>query len=278
MGKASSSKKVARAARAGGGRRRGRTRRNLLFPGTLATVIVLGIALVAYGATQEGEAAAAPTLQDHWHAAYGVFVCDKFQPPFADGQPPDPLGIHTHQDGLVHIHPTSSSATGDKATLGKFADDVHMTLENDKIELPDGTTYEEGDNKCDGDDATVRIARWTSANDDKPDILTGEFDDIHFTRDGEVFTIAFAPSDTELEKPPSVAELAAPSDLQPGGGSVPPGGSVPGSVPPGGSVPGSVPPGGSVPGSVPGGSTPSTPAGSTPTTSGGTGSTATTAP
>ena len=47
MGKASSSKKVARAARAGG-RVSGGQPRSLLFPGVILLIIVLGVSLVAY--------------------------------------------------------------------------------------------------------------------------------------------------------------------------------------------------------------------------------------
>ena len=46
MGKASSSKKVARAARAGG-RSSGSKQRNLLFPAAIGVIILLGTGLIA---------------------------------------------------------------------------------------------------------------------------------------------------------------------------------------------------------------------------------------
>ena len=87
MGKASSAKKVARAARAGGTRRPGQ-RRNLGFPILIAAVVVIGVSLVVF-ARSNREATAAPRSQaneesDHWHAALGVYQCDHF---IFDGTP-----------------------------------------------------------------------------------------------------------------------------------------------------------------------------------------------
>ena len=53
MGKASSAKKVARAARAGGRGSRGGQRRSLLFPATITVVCVLGVSLILYARTQD---------------------------------------------------------------------------------------------------------------------------------------------------------------------------------------------------------------------------------
>src|SRR3546814_18842365 len=78
MGKASSNKKVARAAKAGGGRARAAGERNILFPTMLAAVVILGTLLVVYARDERSaEALPAPlSNEDHWHAAYGVSVCD----------------------------------------------------------------------------------------------------------------------------------------------------------------------------------------------------------
>src|SRR5918998_387690 len=77
MGKASSSKKVARAARAGG-RSSGSKQRNLLFPGAIGVIVLLGSGLIAYAADErKSEADVAPVVnEDHWHAAFGVYICD----------------------------------------------------------------------------------------------------------------------------------------------------------------------------------------------------------
>jgi hypothetical protein len=73
MGKASSAKKVARAARAGGSRRAGQ-RRALGFPLTVFLVVVLGLTLVGF-ARSERITNAEPKVGDHIHAAYSVYTC-----------------------------------------------------------------------------------------------------------------------------------------------------------------------------------------------------------
>ena len=78
MGKASSSKKVARAARAGGRVSSGQPR-SLLFPGVLSLVVVLGIALVVFARQDrlDQDLGGVPQLGDHIHQAFGVYVCDE---------------------------------------------------------------------------------------------------------------------------------------------------------------------------------------------------------
>ena len=116
MGKASSSKKVARAARAGG-RTSANRQRNLLFPGVIGVIMVLCVALVAFAANdRKSEDDIAPVLGDHWHAAIGFYVCGEFQPDLAEFE--SRLGIHTHGDGVIHIHPSSAGGAGENATLG----------------------------------------------------------------------------------------------------------------------------------------------------------------
>src|SRR5687767_11743235 len=96
MGKASSAKKVARAARAAGGKRTGQ-RRSLGFPLIIIGVLVGGLALIAYAAT-ERRAEAQPLTSDHWHAAYNIDICGTVQPADSDFNGQDLTGIHTHAD------------------------------------------------------------------------------------------------------------------------------------------------------------------------------------
>ena len=64
---------------------------------------------------------------DHWHAAFAVDICGKEQPPVQDG-PVDKLGIHTHGDGVIHIHPFVTRAAGKGANLGRFFTQVGMKV------------------------------------------------------------------------------------------------------------------------------------------------------
>src|SRR6478736_6112737 len=139
MGKASSAKKVARAARAGGSTKQ--RKRNWGFPLGIVAIIVVGALLIFVAYDQNTEAvAASPTTNDHWHAAYGIYVCDAFLPAVADG-PTDTKGIHTHADGVIHIHPFSGGSAGNNAKLKVFTDQVGMSISSDGFTMPDGTEY-----------------------------------------------------------------------------------------------------------------------------------------
>src|SRR5437660_9818680 len=106
MGKASSSKKVARAAGAGGGRTV-RGRQPWLYWSVIILTVILGTAGVVssrnsrlHGISTSGSQPPRAGV-DHWHVAYGIFICDHFDPAMPDnGQ--DPVGIHTHGDGIIH--------------------------------------------------------------------------------------------------------------------------------------------------------------------------------
>ena len=68
---------------------------------------MLGVSLIFYARTQDEAEALEPGLTDHWHAAYGIYICGTLEPPFTDDA--DPNGIHTHGDGVIHIHPVRPS-------------------------------------------------------------------------------------------------------------------------------------------------------------------------
>ena len=209
MGRASSSKKVQRAARAAG---RPGTGRNWLWPAAVVALVALGVTLVWISRGTDQASAEAPTFGDHWHAAYGVYTCDGFADPLTD-QHGDANGIHTHDDGLIHIHPTSAQATGDNATLGVFAEEIGLKIEDDRLEIPGGKTFVEGEDKCDGKPGIVQVAVWDDPSDETPEVVTEDMTDIKLGQN-QLLTIAFAPEGADLPKPPSEAELAAPKDLQ----------------------------------------------------------------
>jgi hypothetical protein len=123
MGKASSAKKVARAARAGGRVSSGQPR-SLLFPGVLLAVIVLGMGLVIYAREdrRNEDLGGVPQLGDHIHQAFGINVCGEFLENVPEFE--SPVGIHTHGDGVLHIHPFSQLGVGANATLERFFEDA----------------------------------------------------------------------------------------------------------------------------------------------------------
>lgn len=208
MGKASSAKKVARAARAGETSATSE-RRQLGYPALVVAVIILGLVVVAF-ARQTRDAEVQPTLADHWHASYGVYNCqtDSFLPPFQSDFDPD--GIHSHQDGVIHIHPFTSAVTGSEAKLGVFFEAMFTTVTEESISTTGGQTLTAGV-ECGGEPAIIQIVRWEDAfNPEDPEIFTSDFDDVRLTQDGNGFTIALAPAGFDLpQRQESVDQLAA---------------------------------------------------------------------
>ncbi|MDQ3679008.1 MAG: DUF1772 domain-containing protein [Actinomycetota bacterium] len=208
MGKASSSKKVARAATTGGGRT-SRGSRAWGWYSALAIVTLVGILLVVTSRNQrlnandpvtaEKPRAAAPDkgfAGDHWHAAYGIYVCDRFASEIKSDR--DPNGIHTHDDGIIHMHPFTRAVSGSKATFGVFAETVGLTVAEDTVKVGD-KTYSNGD-KCGDKEGRVQVLL---NGKERP----GDPKDIRL-QDRDQLVIAFAPRDAEVpESPPSTPNL-----------------------------------------------------------------------
>ena len=210
MGRASSTKKVSRAASTGGGRT-ARGAKPWVWYLVMGIVVVLGTAGVVFSREQRRDVLAsdpsneAPKANvDHWHAAYGIYLCNEFVPDIQDQT--DPKGIHTHADGIIHIHPFVRSAAGSNATLGVFADAVDMTLSDTEIKAPGGKSFREGRTKCDGKDGIVQV----KVNDQ---VVTDDVADVRL-HDNDKVTIAFAPEGAELPPPPSVPNLSNLTDVE----------------------------------------------------------------
>jgi hypothetical protein len=260
MGKASSSKKVARAAGTGGGRtNRGKT--PVLWYGSLVLIVIAGIGLTAFSREQRlddlnsPESKEEPRANDaHWHVALGVRVCDRWLDPVTDQA--DPKGVHTHGDGVIHVHPFVASAAGRRATFDRYAEAVKGDLAADSFSWPEGdgkkkAKHETGE-KCGEQEAEVKAFYNGEPHEGDPGT-------IRFTDRGKL-VLAFVPKGTTYEQigdPPSTSGLdnlsdVAPTDpaanqqsqqVDPTTGSVVPG--APGATPP---APGATPP---APGATP---------------------------
>lgn len=212
MGKASSTKKVARVARTGGGRT-ARGRGSLLWPGVLTITVVLGTFLIFYSREQNQTSVdrLPPQRGDHWHAAYGVYLCDKFVDPVADQN--DPLGIHTHADGVIHVHPKAAASSGENATLGVFMDAVKAKVTSSEIKIPGEKTMKNGD-KCGNKEGRVEARTWNKGApaDDEGKLVAGNPADMRLL-DNQLVTIAFVPEGTKVPQPPSAPTLDNLSDV-----------------------------------------------------------------
>lgn len=221
MGKASSSKKVARAASTGGGRT-SRGRRPVGYYSFIFVVVLLGTTLIVVSRSNMGNRASAepPTTKDHWHQAYGIYICDAYLAnPGDEGS--DRVGIHTHADGLIHIHPFTNRATGRGAVLSHFTEQIGMELSATKLKPPGQDTKENGD-KCGKDKGRVRLVEWESAQDTTPQFVGGDPQDYRLRENG-IVVIAFLAEDAKPESvplPASISDLANPSDVAPTGSTI----------------------------------------------------------
>ncbi|MBM3683051.1 MAG: hypothetical protein FJW83_00715 [Actinobacteria bacterium] len=200
----SSTKKLAKVARSSKGSSL-RQRSDRTYPLSVLAIVLIGLVLVFYGRGQRASAQSTEprVTKDHWHAAFGLYNCTTFNAPFVDTLE-DRVGIHSHNDNVIHIHPTSSLGSGKRAVIGRFFDEVGLKVTDTKITLPDGSTLEEGVTECaSGGTGTIVLAVWDSADDPSggPRLVTTDIADERFVRDRMAFTLAFVPAGTEADVP-----------------------------------------------------------------------------
>lgn len=231
MPSSDSARKVARAASQGSGGSKAAKQRAWLFPLIIVVLLAGGIGLVAFARGENESVGGANDIPprarlsdttpfDHWHAAFAVNVCGDELPVLYDAGP-DLLGIHTHEDGLIHIHPFSTRAAGNQATLGKFFDQVGLTVTDDAVELPAGlteeTVFRSGETTCGGEEAEWVMAHWKDASvasSTAPDqIIRSDFASTLLSEDLGAYTLAFVPvGETDIAAPEvssQTAELGA---------------------------------------------------------------------
>lgn len=223
----SSAKKVAKLAQRGKGKKV-RFQGGSLFPIAVLVVIVLGLLTTVYARQSRPDPGSQPPqINDHWHAAYGIYVCDTWQPKltgakeeqvtdsagntvFADTEF-QATGIHSHGDGVIHWHPASTKAVGNRAKLGLFLDIYDVELSTERLKLPEeqgGAEYKAGDFQCDGKDVQITVTAWDSYSDTgKGTTNVTDIANLRLKNDGMVFTIAVVPAGTVVGMPPWAANL-----------------------------------------------------------------------
>jgi len=229
----SSAKKVAKLASRGKGKKV-RFQGGSVFPIAVIVVVALGLLAVVYGRQSRPADGSGPpyvasgnTADSHWHAAFGIYVCDTFQPKLQgtkEEQGTDAqgntvllndkfriLGIHSHGDGIIHYHPYSTKSSGNRAKLGVFLDVYDIKLTDNELVLPadqGGEKWSTDDTKCDGKDTDLTVRVWDHY--DKPDefhdVIT-DFNNIRIKNDGMVFVVAFTPKGADIPMPDWAAQL-----------------------------------------------------------------------
>lgn len=214
MGKASSSKKVARAAGIGGGRAR-RRQTPWGFYGIIILIVILGVAgTVASRQHRDSQinnaGDSAPAVGTTWHEGYAVYECGKFVPAVST-KAADPQGITTRTDGVITIAPSVKAAAGKNATLGKFADAVGMKLNAAALQVPGGKLYQDG-TSCDGKPGHVYVKQFAGPTDTVGQLFNGGKGQLPKLnpaqiplKDNYLLTIAFVPSSdaTSIPAPPA---------------------------------------------------------------------------
>jgi hypothetical protein len=244
----SSTKKAAKLAKSGQGKKV-RFQGGTMFPVVVAVVLVLGLLLVVYARQSRPsvDASGAPLQSDHWHHAYGFYLCDTWfrlegnaeQEGTDDFTQYARTGIHSHDDGLIHWHPFSSAAVGDNAKLGVFLDTYNVDLSNDKLEFPETQrtalesqlaaqdparenvlVWEDGDTcTVDGSEqsAELKVIVWNNFTDtDDGTTYIADFDNIRLDRDQMVVAIAFVPDGTDVTMPPWAPDLPSLGEVDSG--------------------------------------------------------------
>src|SRR5690606_37569544 len=150
-----STKRAAKLAQKGKGKRV-RFQGGTLFSMVVAITLILGLALIVYSRqTQPAADSSPPTINDHWHAAYGFFLCDTWYELAGDLEETNSqgqlvntnflrTGIHSHDDGVIHWHPYTSVAVGKRAKLKVFLDTYDVRLEDDRLVFPDNQPVANG--------------------------------------------------------------------------------------------------------------------------------------
>ena len=168
---------------------------------------------IVYARQSQPEAdASPPTINDHWHVAYGFLLCepDNFtqltgtlEETDANGQLISDAfrrtGVHSHDDGVIHWHPSTSAAVGTNADLGSSSTSTASSSTTTRCGSP-RTRAARSTSKARPSAATrtpsSRSSCGTATRTRGPGTTyTSDFDDIRITNDGMAITIAFVPRD-----------------------------------------------------------------------------------
>ena len=153
-----------------------------------AAAVIAGIALLVPGIARSqdtGDTSAAasnvPPLigVDHWHATYDIWICGEHQPALPEWE----AGIHTHGDGIIHMHPFNPDEEGPGAALGKFFEYGGGLLTDNEMRLPGSdTTHANGDMCPNGSEAAISVQANGSPVDDYA---------AYIPKDGDAIVISF---------------------------------------------------------------------------------------
>ena len=137
--------------------------------------------------------------RDHWHAVYQVFVCGEQQANFPTWE----SGVHTHGDGVIHIHPFVPSEEGEGARLVKWFEYGGGRLTQSEMRIPGSRrTYKNGDECDDGGEAVLQVFVNGERLDDWRDYIP---------QDGDRVRIVFGRPEEGAVPPPEIVPQEMPT-------------------------------------------------------------------
>jgi hypothetical protein len=154
----------------------------------------------------------------HWHAALAVNVCGQWLPPAPEfhqraDQAGVTAGIHSHGDGLIHLHPFASDEAGDNATVGRFMDYGGWELASGSFTVWDAEQHRDGRECTTGTTGRVQwvVGRYGESWPTKP--RSGNPADYR-PENGDIVAVYFLPEGSPLPEPPGAqAALSSIGDL-----------------------------------------------------------------
>ncbi len=114
-------------------------------------IVVFGILVLLF---LTRSATGAPRSGDHWHAPYEISICGQLQP----NVPRFGGGVHTHGDGVLHIHPQLPSEEGSGARLVRWFEYGGGRLTQDEMRIAgQSETVRNGDLCDDGSEGVLQV-------------------------------------------------------------------------------------------------------------------------
>jgi hypothetical protein len=179
-------------------------------------IIVIAVLVAVWQIVMSFTKSDDPKIGDHIHAALGINVCGfpaenapSFDFKAGEGTSQNSkAGLHSHGDGLIHIHPFISDEEGDNATVGLFMEYGGFEVDEEHMALWDDLNVTNGDPCPDGRTGSVRWAVNGEEQDGNPADYKPE--------DQDVIEIAFLPDGEPIPEPPAevLAALPNPTDVK----------------------------------------------------------------
>lgn len=204
-------------------RRRQRRGGGTWFYGALSVIVVAFVVIMVVTLSDRSNADTPPqpgnpttgAAGDHWHAAFGANVCGEWlsNPETFETAASNVnvrVGIHTHGDGFIHIHPFTKSEGGDHATLGRFLDYGGWGASEDSLSLwtgpafdPNKKDWSDGDKCPPGSQFAGQkgVVKWSLDCKDQ----TGDPSDYKL-RNGDVVALAFLPKGEDIGAAPNATQ------------------------------------------------------------------------